>query len=98
MWGRKQRRELALPGREPEELPLALREWRQALDVSRVTDHTVREAEYYLRNYRRMMPTGRHEASFRMMAMLTEQVSPPPPLSVAPLDAVATVLRAVRDR
>jgi hypothetical protein len=32
------------------------------------------------------------------MAMLAEQVSPPAPLSIAPLDAVATVLRAFRQR
>lgn len=100
MWRRKRQRDLALPGLEggPEEVPLALREWSQALDVSRVTPHTVREAEYYLRHYRRMMPTSRHEASFRMMAILAVQVSPPPPLSIAPLDAVGTVLRAVRER
>jgi hypothetical protein len=98
MWGRKRQRELPLPGREPEDAPLALREWSQALDVSRVTPHTVREAEYYLRHYSRMWPTTRHEASFRMMAILAVQVSPPPPLSIAPLDAVGTVLRAVRER
>ena len=50
MWGRD--RELPLPGldHEPEDMPLALREWSKALDVSRVTEHTAREAEYYLRH------------------------------------------------
>ena len=97
MWGRD--RELPLPGldHEPEDMPLALREWSKALDVSRVTEHTAREAEYYLRHYRRMIPATRHEASFRLMAMLAVQVDPPPPLSIAPLDAVATVLRAFRE-
>ena len=100
MWGRKRQRKLALPGLDeaPEDVPVALIEWSQTLDVSRVTRHTLREAEYYLRHYRRMMPTSRHEASFRIMAMLAEQVSPPPPISVAPLDAVGTVLRVVRER
>jgi len=98
MWGRKRQRELALPSREPEDVPLPLREWSQALDVSRVTPRTVREAEYYLRRYRRIGPATRREASFRMMALLSVEVSPPPPLSIAPLDAVGTVLRAVRSR
>jgi hypothetical protein len=99
MWGRKRQRDLALPGldREPEELPPDLREWSQALDISRVTGHTARTAEYYLRNYRHMMPTGRQEAGFRLMALLAAEVSPPPPLSIKPLDAAATVLRARRD-
>ena len=44
-----------------------------------------------------MIPATRHEASFRLMAMLAVQVDPPPPLSIAPLDAVATVLRAFRE-
>lgn len=100
MWGWRRQRELALPGLDAGsgQVPAALTEWSQSLDVSRVTRHTIREAEYYLRHYRRMMPSGRHEASFRMMAMLAEQVTPPPPLSVAPLDAVGAVLRAVRGR
>jgi hypothetical protein len=97
MWRRKRDRELALPG-VGEEVPAALKEWSQALDVSRVTHHTVREAEYYLKHYRHMMPTSRKGPSFRLMALLAEQVSPPPPLTVAPLDAVGTVLRAVRER
>jgi hypothetical protein len=99
VWGRKRQRELTLPGldREPEEMPADLREWSQALDVSHVTDHTARAAEYYLRKYRRMMPASRQEAEFRLMNMLAVQASPPPPLSIAPLDAAATVLRALRD-
>jgi hypothetical protein len=51
----------------------------------------------YLRNYRHMMPTGRQEAGFRLMALFAAEVSPPPPLSIKPLDAAATVLRARRD-
>jgi len=100
MWRRKRRGELALPGLDggPEAASPALREWSEVLDVSRVTQHTVREAEHYLAHYRRMMPASRHEASFRMMSLLAEQVSPPPPISIAPLDAVGTVLRAVRER
>lgn len=98
MWGRKRKPPLPALDREPEEMPPALREWSQALDVSRVTEHTAREAEYYLRHYRRMMPTARNEAGFRLMAILAVQANPPPPLSIAPLDAVATVLRAFRER
>ena len=99
MWRRKRQRELALPGLDcaPEDMSLPLREWSQALDVSRVTDHTARAAEYYLRKYRRMMPASRQEAEFRLMAMLADQATPPPPLSIQPLDAAATVLRALRD-
>jgi hypothetical protein len=100
MWRRRRQRELALPGLDegPAAVSPALREWSEALDVSRVTQHTAREAEYYLRHYRRMMPTSRHEASLRMMALLADQASPPPPIGIAPLDAVGTVLRALRER
>jgi hypothetical protein len=45
-----------------------------------------------------MMPTARNEAEFRLMPILAVQASPPPPLSIAPFDAVATVLRAFRER
>jgi hypothetical protein len=96
----RKQRDLPLPAldAESDEIPAALRDWSQALDVGRVTNHTVREAEYYLGRYRRMAPNARIEAEFRLMAMLTSQVTPPPPPSVAPLDAVATVLRKVRER
>ena len=92
------KRELPLPALDPEsdEIPPALRDWSQSLDVGRVTAHTLREAEYYLRKYRRLAPQARIEEEFRLMAMLTSQVTPSPPLNIAPLDAVATVLRKVR--
>jgi hypothetical protein len=83
-----------LPGAD--EVPPELAAWAQVVDVSRLTDRTIRQAEEYLRTYRRMAPVARRELAWRLVAVVQAQASPPPPVNAAPLDILATVLAARR--
>lgn len=83
-----------LPGAD--EVSPALAAWAQVVDVSRLTDTTIRQAEEYLRTYRRMDLFVRRELAWRLVAVVQTQVSPPPPISIAPLDIFATVITAWR--
>jgi hypothetical protein len=77
-------------------LPLDLLTWAQVVDASRLSDRTAKEAEDYLREYRRMSALARDEIAFRLVSVVAIQVSPPPPADVHPLDILATVLAARR--
>jgi hypothetical protein len=79
----------------PEAVPPSLLAWSQAVDVSRLSDRTVRRVDRYLRGYRHMILAASQEEGFRLMAAVEAQVSPPPPVNALPLDVLATVL-AVR--
>jgi hypothetical protein len=79
----------------PGAVPPSLLAWAQAVDVSRLSDRTVRRVERYLRGYRHMNLAASQEEGFRLMAAVEAQVSPPPPVDALPLDILATVL-AVR--
>ena len=79
----------------PEAVPPSLLAWAQAVDVSRLSDRTVRRVERYLRGYRHMTLTDSREEGFRLRTAVKAQVSPPPPVDAQPLDVLATVL-AVR--
>ena len=79
----------------PEAVPPSLLAWAQAVDVSRLSDRTVRQVERYLRGYRHMTLNDRKEWGFLLVAAVEAQVSPPPPVNAFPLDILATVL-AVR--
>jgi hypothetical protein len=78
------------------QVPPELAAWAQVVDVSRLTDRTIRQAEEYLRTYRRMIPVARRELAWRLVALVQAQASPPPPVNAAPLDILATVLAARR--
>lgn len=80
---------------EPQHDPV-LAAWAQAVDASRLSERTARQAEDYLREYRRMNAIARHEIAFRLVSVIETQVSPPPPAQVAPLDILATVVAARR--
>jgi hypothetical protein len=80
---------------DPDTVRPDLLAWAQVVDVSRLSDKTVRWAEDYLRRYRRMPLVARQEEAFRLWRVIGAQVSPPPPVGVHPLDVIATVL-AVR--
>ena len=69
--------------------------WAQAVDVSRLSDKTVRQAERFLRGYRHMTLNDRQQEGFRLRDAVEAQVSPPPPVDTHPMDVLATVL-AVR--
>jgi hypothetical protein len=79
----------------PEAVPPDLLAWAQAVDVSRLSDRTVRQVERYLRGYRHMTLYDSQEEGFRLRAAVEAQVSPPPPEDAQSLDVLATVL-AVR--
>jgi hypothetical protein len=85
------------PGASQDALPADVLAWAQVVDVSQLPDRTVREAEYYLKNYRRMPLGDSQELGWRLMSVVQSHVNPPPPLDAAPLDVLATVL-AVRRR
>jgi hypothetical protein len=79
----------------PEAVPPSLLAWSQAVDVSRLSDKTVRQVERYLRGYRHMTLDLRQQEAFRLRAAVEAQVSPPPPADAHSMDVLATVL-AVR--
>ena len=79
----------------PDAVPPDLLAWAQVVDVSRLSEKTVQQAENYLRKYRRMTPGDSQEWGFRLRAVIEAQVSPPPPVDATSLDVCATVL-AVR--
>lgn len=94
---RLRHRKRALPQSVPsaDALPPDLLAWAQVVDISRLSDRTAKEAEDYLREYRRMSAFARHEIAFRLVSVVATQVSPPPPADAAPFEILATVL-AVR--
>jgi len=79
----------------PEAVPPSLLAWAQAVDVSRLSDKTVRQVEGFLREYRHMALYHRQQEGFRLRDAVEAQVSPPPPVDAHPMDVLATVL-AVR--
>ena len=82
----------------PEAVPPDLLAWAQAVDVSRLSDKTVREAEDYLRKYRHMMLQRSRYEGWRLMEIIEAQVSPAPPVGIHPLDVIATVLAVRRQQ
>ena len=85
-----------MPG--PDAVRPDLLAWAQVVDVSRLSDKTVRQSEDYLRRYRRMTLGGSREEGFRLLGVIEAQVSPPPPVGIHPLDVIATVLAVRRQQ
>ena len=50
----------------PEAVPPSLLAWAQAVDVSRLSDKTVRQVERFLRGYRHMTLNDRQQEGFRL--------------------------------
>jgi len=80
------------PAPDPDPVSPALLAWAQALDASRLTDGTVKEAEQYLRDHARLNYVTRREFGYRLRSAIEAQVYPAPPSSVASLDVIATAL------
>ena len=89
------RRRTAKPG-PADAVPKDLVAWAQVVDASGLSEKTVQDTEEYLRTYRRMTEFAREELAFRLIATVQAQVNPPPPIDVAPLDILATVLSVRR--
>jgi hypothetical protein len=67
--------------------------WANVVDATRLSDKTVKAAERFLRDYRRMTSLiARREIALRLRANIETQVSPPPPPTVGSMDVIATVL------
>ncbi len=70
--------------------------WAQALDACMLSGKTVKDAERFLRDYRHMNLHVRREIAFRFRSLIEDQVSPPPPISIASMDVIATAVSAWR--
>jgi hypothetical protein len=62
------------------------------VDVSRLSDKTVQDAEYYLKGYRHMNLDLNQQMGWRLIAVVETQVTPSPPADAQPLDVLATVV------
>jgi hypothetical protein len=92
LWRKQEQRPL-LPR---DEVPPELAAWARAVGVSRLSARTAAQAEKDLRTYRHLNWLARRELSNRLMSMISAEVTPPPPLPVNPLDAMATVVARYR--
>ena len=78
---------------QPAAVPADLVAWAREVDVSRLSDKTVRDAEDYLKMYRHMnLDLSRQQMGWRVIAAVEAQVTPSPPADAQPLDVIATVL------
>jgi hypothetical protein len=77
-------------------LPADVLAWAQVVDVSQLPERTMREAEYYLKNYRWMPLGDTQEMAWRLVSVIHSYVNPPPPLDAQPRDVLAIVLAARR--
>ena len=77
---------------QPAALPADLVAWAREVDVSRLSDTTVRDAEDYLNGYRYMNLDLSQQMGWRVIAAVEAQVTPSPPADAQPLDVIATVV------
>ena len=71
--------------------------WATAVDATGLSDKTVKTAEGFLRDYRRMTSLiARREIALRLRANIEAQVSPPPPPTVGNMDVIATAISVRR--
>jgi hypothetical protein len=91
---RRQTAPSSTPGQDP--LPAELLTWANALDVTMLSDKTVKDAERFLRDYRHMPLYVRREAALRLRSVIAAQVTPPLPPTVGNMDIIATVVSAHR--
>ena len=84
------------PAPDPDPVSPTLLAWAQALDASRLSERTVKQAEQYLRDHRRLNYETRREFGYRLRSLIEAQASPAPPSSVASVDVIATALSARR--
>ena len=77
---------------QPAAVPADLVAWAREVDVSRLSDRTVRDAEDYLKGYRYMNLDLSQQMGWRVIAAVEAQVTPSPPADAQPLDVLATVV------
>ena len=91
-WRRKAQQDTHNAQPAPVPAQPALVAWAQKVDVSRLSDQTVRDAEDYLKMYRHMNLDLSQQMGWRVIAAVKAQVTPSPPPLAQPLDVIATVL------
>jgi hypothetical protein len=69
-----------------------LQRWASVVDVSGLSDEVAADIDNFLRSYRDMQWSARREAGYRLVSVVSSQVSPPPSEFINPLDVLATVL------
>lgn len=85
------------PSPGADRVPPDLLAWANAVDATGLSDKTVKTAERFLRDYRRMTSLiARREIALRLRANIETQVRPPPPPTVGSMDVIATVISARR--
>ena len=80
------------PHAQPVSVPADLLVWAREVDVSRLSEKTVRDAEDYLKGYRYMNLDLSQQMGWRVIAAVETQVTPSPPADAQPLDVLATVV------
>jgi acyl-CoA reductase-like NAD-dependent aldehyde dehydrogenase len=86
------------PSPKPDPVSPTLLAWANALDATLLSDKTAKDAEAFLRDYRRMPLYARREIALRLRAAIEDQITPIPPPTIGSMDVIATVLSARRSR
>jgi hypothetical protein len=73
-------------------VPADLVAWAGKVDVSRLSDRTVQDAEDYLKGYRHMNLDLSQQMGWRLISAVEAQVTPSPPADAQPVDVLATVV------
>jgi uncharacterized RDD family membrane protein YckC len=79
-------------------VPPMLLGWAQALEISRLDDHTAEQAASYLRRVWELTPVAREEFGMRIASEVAARVTPPPPPGTPPWAFLAAVLAVRRER
>ncbi len=74
-----------------------LQAWASVVDVSGLSDEVAADIDNFLQSYRDMPWYSRREMGFRLVSIVSSQVSPRPSEFINPLDVLATVL-TLRER
>jgi hypothetical protein len=71
--------------------------WAGVVDATRLSDKTVKNAERFLRTYKRIFDVGaRREMAMRIRSKIEAEVNPPPPVTIGNMDVIATALSVRR--
>jgi hypothetical protein len=71
--------------------------WAEVVDATTLSDKTVKNAERFLRTYKRMFDIGaRREMAMRIRSKIETEVNPPPPVTIGNMDVIATALQMRR--
>jgi len=95
------------PGADPTRVPRELVDWANqtsptlvawanVVDATGLSATTVKNAERFLRDYRRMVISARREMALRIRSKIEAEVSPRPPVTIGSMDVIATALQMRR--